>query len=360
MIPELQPLEGKYELLRPLRTGGMGAIYLVRHRLLEELRVVKVMRPQLQNQTEFRERFAREAKVAIQLRHPNIAQLFDFTLDDAGAAYMVLEYVDGHDLKELISKRALAALGLQVEIACQALSAIGFLHRKGFVHRDISPDNLMLTRTAFGEPVIKLIDLGIVKVLESETGGTSAPGFLGKVRYASPEQFESSRVDARSDLYSFGVLLYELLTGVHPFPGENMHRMVSGHMFQAPRPFAETDAENRVPEPLRRLVVQALSKSPEERVPSAEEFVRRLRALELPDDRGAWAADLAPFAATFATSPTGSASRPRACSARSTVGSAASGRLLREAASRPRRPKERTARGSPRRWSKPAGRRRRR
>ena len=200
MIPELQPLEGKYELLRPLRTGGMGSLYRGRHRALEELRVVKVMRPQLRHQTEFRERFAREAKVAIQLRHPNIAQLFDFTLDEAGATYMVLESVHGHDLKELIANRSLDSLGLVLEIACQALAAIGFLHGKGIVHRDVSPHNLMLTRTTFGDPLIKLIDLGIVKVLESETGGTSAPGFLGKVRYASPEQFESGRVDARSDL----------------------------------------------------------------------------------------------------------------------------------------------------------------
>lgn len=312
MIPELRPLEGKYDLIRPLRSGGMGAIYLVRHRLLEQLRVVKLMRPQLQDRAEFRDRFAREARVAIQLRHPNIAQLFDFAVDEAGAAFMVLEYVDGRDLKELIAARDPAPLGLKVEIAAQALDAIGFLHRKGFVHRDISPDNLMLSRTPFGEPLVKLIDLGIVKALESETGGTSAPGFLGKVRYAAPEQFESSRVDARSDLYSFGVLLYELLTGVHPFPGENMHRMVSGHMFQPPRPFEETDPESAVPAVLRHLVVEALSKNPGDRPPNADEFARRLRAVEIPDDRGRWAAALAELSSGDDAAPAPGAARPEA------------------------------------------------
>jgi hypothetical protein len=169
----------------------------------------------------------------------------------------------------------------------------------------------MLSRTPFGEPLVKLIDLGIVKALESETGGTSAPGFLGKVRYASPEQFESSRVDARSDLYSFGVLLYELFTGQHPFPGENLHRMVSGHMFQPPRPFEETDPAGEVPEALRRLVVESLSKNPDERPAAADEFARRLRAVELPDDRGRWAAVLAELGTGEAVE-TGTPARPPA------------------------------------------------
>jgi len=281
VIPELEKLDGKYEVLRKLREGGMGAIYLVRHRLLEELRVVKLLRPQLSDEAEFRERFLREARVAIQLRHPNVAQLYDFALDETGTGYMVLEYVDGRNLQELIAEGAIRSLRLKVEIAIQALEALGFLHRRGFVHRDVSPDNLMLTATADGEPRVKLIDLGIVKVLHGESAKTGTHVFLGKVRYASPEQFEGSRVDTRSDLYSFGVLLFELLTGVHPFQG-GMHSVISGHMFRAPLPFEEADPQGRVPEPLRRVVLDALSKSADERIQTAEEFVRRLRAVELP------------------------------------------------------------------------------
>jgi serine/threonine-protein kinase len=281
VIPELEKLEGKYEVLRKLREGGMGAIYLVRHRLLEELRVVKLLRPQLSDEAEFRGRFLREARVAIQLRHPNVAQLYDFALDDSGTGYMVLEYVDGRNLQELIAEGALRSLRLEVEIAIQALDALGFLHRRGFVHRDVSPDNLMLTVSADGEPKVKLIDLGIVKVLHGESAKTGTHVFLGKVRYASPEQFEGSQVDTRSDLYSFGVLLYELLTGVHPFQG-GMHSVISGHMFRAPLPFDEADPHGRVPEALRQVVLDALSKSAEERIQTAEEFVRRLRAVELP------------------------------------------------------------------------------
>jgi serine/threonine-protein kinase len=283
VIPVLEKLEGKYEVLRKLREGGMGAIYLVRHRLLEELRVVKLLRPQLSDEAEFRDRFLREARVAIQLRHPNVAQLYDFALDETGTGYMVLEYVDGRNLQELIAEGAIRSLRLKVEIAIQALEALGFLHRRGFVHRDVSPDNLMLTATADGEPRVKLIDLGIVKVLHGESAKTGTHVFLGKVRYASPEQFEGSRVDTRSDLYSFGVLLYELLTGVHPFQG-GMHSVISGHMFRAPLPFAEADPQGRVPESLRRVVLDALSKGAGERIQTAEEFVRRLRAVELPEE----------------------------------------------------------------------------
>jgi tRNA A-37 threonylcarbamoyl transferase component Bud32 len=287
VIPELRRLEGKYEIVRKLREGGMGAIYLVRHRLLDELRVVKLMRPQLQDESEFRERFAREARVAIRLRHPNIAQLYDFAVDEHGVGYMVLEYVDGRTLQELVEAGKLASMRLKIELACQALAALGFLHRRGFVHRDVSPDNLMLTWTPDGEPLVKLIDLGIVKVLHGEGGKTGTHVFLGKVRYASPEQFEGSQIDARSDLYSFGVLLYELLTGVHPFSG-GMHSMISGHMFRAPRPFDEADPEGRVPAELRRIVSDALTKNPGERIATAEEFARRLRALRLPEEPEGW------------------------------------------------------------------------
>jgi len=281
VIPELAPLEGKYQILRKLREGGMGAIFLVRHRLLGELRVVKVLRAQLQGEEEFRDRFAREARVAIQLRHANVAQLYDFAVDDRGSGFMVLEYVAGRTVQELVAARRIESIPLAIEIACQALDAIGFLHRRGFVHRDISPDNLMLSRTADGEPLVKLIDLGIVKILRGEEGKTGTAVFLGKVRYASPEQFESSRIDGRSDLYSFGVLLYELLTGIHPFPGEGMHSMVSGHMLRPPRPFEETDPEGRIPGPLREVVLAALAKNPDERPQTAEEFAERLRAIEL-------------------------------------------------------------------------------
>jgi serine/threonine protein kinase len=284
MLPDIAPVSGKYEILRKLNEGGMGAIYLVRHRLLDELRVIKVMRSQIRDEKDFRDRFVREARTAIQLRHTNLAQLYEFEVDDQGTAYMVLEYIDGRTLEELIRSGTLLSLRMKVEIALQCLRAIGFLHRKGFVHRDISPDNIMLTRDSDGGPLVKLLDLGIVKVLKGDERLTGTSVFLGKFRYASPEQLESSQIDARSDLYSFGVLLYELLTGVYPIAGKDMRSIMSGHLVKPPLSFDDTDPMGEIPEALRRSVLDALEKSPDRRTGSAEEFSARLRAISLPEE----------------------------------------------------------------------------
>ena len=142
----LRRIEGKYEILEKLGEGGMGAVYKVRHRLLDDVRVIKMMRPQLVADEEFKARFQREARVAIQLRHPNIAHLIDFTIDEEdGTAFIVMEFIDGMTLEEVLRHSGPPPLGLAVEIGQQALRALACLHEKGFVHRDISPDNLMLT-----------------------------------------------------------------------------------------------------------------------------------------------------------------------------------------------------------------------
>jgi len=279
-MPDLSPVEGKYEILRKLGEGGMGIVYLVRHRILHELRVVKIQRGQLRDLIDVRERFLREARTAIQLRHPNVAQLYEFELDENGTAWMVLEYIDGRTVEQLVAAGEAGPLRLRLEIAVQALKALSFLHRKGFVHRDISPDNIMLTAGPDGEPLVKLLDLGIVKSLHADGGMTGTQVFLGKVRYASPEQLQSSQVDARSDIYSFGVLLYELLTGMHPIGGDDARSLMSGHLFREPIPFAESDPNGAIPEELREILLATLRKDRERRIESAHELRRKLEALD--------------------------------------------------------------------------------
>jgi eukaryotic-like serine/threonine-protein kinase len=281
-------IDGKYEILEKLREGGMGAIYKVRHRLLDEVRVIKLMRPQLGEDPEFKARFVREARVAIKLRHPNVAHLYDFTIGDDGTAFMVIEFIDGRTLEELLKTVGPPPLGLALETAQQALRALSYLHGKGFVHRDISPDNLMLTEDPDGNPLVKLIDLGITKVLEgAEAQLTKTGTFLGKLRYASPEQFSAtaaSAADARGDLYSFGVVLYELLTGVHPILGSDASSIIAGHLFRPPLSFDETDRQGRLPAGLRAAVLRALAKSPDERQASARELAQQLAAFREPGD----------------------------------------------------------------------------
>jgi serine/threonine-protein kinase len=274
-----EQISGKYEILGALREGGMGSLYKVRHRLLDEIRVVKVIRSPADTGGEGADRFLREARAANRLRHPNVAVLHDFAIADDGQAFIVMEHIDGWNLLEVLSGYGPPPVSLTVEIARQSLKALGYLHRHKIVHRDVSPDNLMLSRDVDGHPLVKLIDLGIAKGLEGHGELTTTGVFLGKPRYGSPERFSGDEWDERSDLYSFGVV-YELLTGRVPIAGSDPASLMAGHLFRPPLDFAETDPQGRVPPELRALVLQALAKKPQERIASAEAFVWELTLLQ--------------------------------------------------------------------------------
>ncbi len=278
----VQKLDGKYEILDKIAEGGMGSVYRVRHRLLEEIRVVKVLRPQLEDQQELRERFLNEARTAIRMRHVNIAQLYDCSMDDEDNVFIVMEYIDGVTLQDLLEGQGPPSVAMTLEIAQQTLLALAYLHRKGVVHRDISPDNLMVSADEAGRPLMKLIDLGIAKTLKADRGLTATGMFLGKVRYASPEQFraeEGVQVTHTSDLYSLGVVLYELLTGHHPVAGSDYRSLITGHLLNPPRPFSETDPKSLISEDLRTIVLTALAKPPEDRFATSDQMRDAILAL---------------------------------------------------------------------------------
>jgi serine/threonine protein kinase len=277
-------IEGKYEILGKICEGGMGAIYKVRHRLLDEIRVIKVMRPQIGDDEEMKKRFVQEAKTVTRLKHSNIGAVLDFALDADGTAYIVMEFIDGVTLADVFKSTDLPEIPLALEVAHQTLLALGYLHRRSIVHRDIAPDNLMLTRDDDGNPRVKVIDLGIAKALDKTVNLTSTGVFLGKVKYCSPEQLgdlpKGETVDGRSDLYSLGVVLYEMVTGQRPFKGETPRELFAAHMFSPPIPFAESDPAERVPEPLRAALLKALQKKREDRFPSADDFDREILRLK--------------------------------------------------------------------------------
>ncbi len=269
-------IESTYEVLDTMG-GGMGAVFKVRHRLFGEIRIIKVMQAALKDDSSLRERFSAEAKRGKQLKHRNIAEVLDFMIGSDGNAYLVMEYIGGVNLREAFSQTAQPLDPRTViEIGEQTLAGLGYLHARNLVHRDISPENLMMTKDENGCLLVKLIDLGIAKSLEDTITLTRAGDFMGKLSYASPEQF-GDKVDSRSDFYSLGIVLYELLTRVKPITAANTGAFVLAHYQTPPRPFSETDPGSRIPENLRRVVLKALEKKPENRYQSASEFATALR-----------------------------------------------------------------------------------
>lgn len=293
--------EGKYEVLEKLREGGMGAIYLVRHRLLGQVRVVKVMRPNVAASPDMHGRFLREAQLATRLSHPSIVTFHDFAVDSAETAYMVMEYIEGASLADLLKAAGRLPLSLVVRVGTEALDALGYLHRRRVVHRDLSPDNVMLAVDEDGSVRTKLIDLGIAKpILEAHERLTATGEFIGKLRYASPEQIElggAEGLDGRSDLYSLGATLYELATGISPFRADGIGALLRAHAAGAFLPFDQSDPEGRLGGPLRDVLRRSLAPSRDDRYADAEAFSEALRAAfsaqQDPDEAPPWTGYLA-------------------------------------------------------------------
>ena len=268
VLPEI---DSRFEVIAKLGEGGMGTVYKVRHRDLDEIQIVKTMQAQFSTNEGLRTRFVNEARRGMRLRHPHIAGVHDFAVCADGTGYIVMEYVHGLNLRDMLATRGPLPLPMVGEIAVQTLDALGYLHAEKFVHRDISPDNLMVQVTD-GRPFVKLIDLGISKALDSGQTMTATGQFLGKVQYAAPEAF-GGQLDGRSDLYSFGVVMYKLLTNADPFAGESPREIISAQLFQPPRRFEDAAPDVHVPQAVQRVVYRALEKEPDKRYADAAELL---------------------------------------------------------------------------------------
>ncbi len=271
-------LDGRFRIDGHLSSGGMGAVYRATQISVNREVALKVLRPDLEEEEIFLERFFREARVIADLSHPNIVRLIDFGQDsEEGLLYLVMEMVRGTDMAALLREGRLRP-ELALEIAYQVCAALTEPHARGIVHRDLKPDNIILLPISDGTFQVKVLDFGIARNSETGTHLTQTGVICGTPSYMSPEQAQNLAVDARTDLYSLGVVLYEMLTGHLPFQGESGLQLLMNHV-QRPAPRLSQTCPGLVPEPVSDLVQELMEKAPGERPQSAMAVRDRIKEI---------------------------------------------------------------------------------
>ena len=276
-------LDDKYRLEKRLGVGGMGTVYRATHLLIDRPVAVKVLNPRFVEDEAAQVRFRREAKAAGRLQHTNAVGVTDFGRTADGYVYIVMELLEGRTLREVLAKEAPLDTARSVSLMLQTSAAVAAAHEAGIIHRDLKPANIFVVKSADAPAVVKVLDFGIAK-LAAESLDDDDPKSLtligvmiGTPRYMSPEQCDGADLTPSSDVYSLGVILYELLSGVVPFSGASPLAIAMKHASEAPRPLREFVPS--VPVPLEQVVLHALEKRPEDRPANAAEFRSELLAV---------------------------------------------------------------------------------
>jgi len=264
--------DDRYEVIRPLGTGGMAEVYLAHDRHLGRDVALKVLSSRYAKDDQFIERFRREASSAAGLSHPNIVQIYDRG-EAEGTYYIAMEYLEGRSLKDLIVRYAPLSAQHVVSLSTQILEALRYAHRKDIVHRDIKPQNIIVD----DEGRLKVTDFGIARAGSASTM-TEAGSILGTAQYLSPEQARGGSVEAASDLYSLGVVMYEMATGVLPFKGDNAVTIAMKHVSEPPTP--PRALVPAIPENLERVILRSLAKQHEKRYITAQAFLEDLQRVQ--------------------------------------------------------------------------------
>ena len=264
MITKGQKINDRYEIIRSIGEGGMANVYLARDIILERNVAIKILRGDLAGDEKFVRRFQREALSASSLSHPNIVEMYDVG-EDNGTYYIVMEYVEGMTLKQLIKKRGSLSLSEAIDIMLQITDGIKEAHDSYIIHRDLKPQNILIKEN--GE--VKITDFGIAMALNS-TQLTQTNSVMGSVHYLPPEQASGKGATIKSDIYSMGILFYELLTGKLPFKGDNAVEIALKHMKNDIPSVREIN--DSIPQSVENIILKATAKNPKNRYESAAEM----------------------------------------------------------------------------------------
>jgi serine/threonine protein kinase len=278
-----QRIAGRYDIVRLLGEGGMGQVYEARHVELDKQVAIKFLFMELAEEEELLERFRREARITASLRHANIVEVMDFGVTDEDQPYLVMEYLTGESLSEILDREGKLSIPAATKIMTQILSGLSEAHGLGIVHRDLKPDNVFLDEVKGQGTVVKLLDFGISKITAKDSKEnlelTKTGVVMGTPNYMSPEQVMGTiKLDGRADLYACGVMFFEMLTGRRPFEGET-HNEVVVRIMSDPLPDM-TSLRPEIGEELRALVLRALSRERDYRFATADELMQELTAID--------------------------------------------------------------------------------
>ncbi|HKU73330.1 MAG TPA: serine/threonine-protein kinase [Pyrinomonadaceae bacterium] len=282
-LPATDPLVGrtldeKYYLEERLGSGGMGKVYRARHLSMDRPVAIKFLHTRFSEDEAARVRLLTEARAAVTLRHANAVSVTDFGQTVEGWVYIVMELLEGRTLREIVSREAPLETARATSIMLQASDAVAAAHQAGIIHRDLKPSNILVTQSADQPAVVKVFDFGIAKFFaannDDESELAQSNTVIGTPRYMSPEQHNGSELTPATDVYSLGVILYEMLTGMVPFSGSTPAEIAQKHVNNPPHSPREVVAA--IPEDVERIVLHALEKQPADRPPNAAEFRREL------------------------------------------------------------------------------------
>jgi eukaryotic-like serine/threonine-protein kinase len=258
----------RYRIEKLLGEGGMGFVYLARHKVIDKKVAIKVLRAEMAKDREILERFLQEARAASSIGNPHIIDISDFGDLPDGSTYFVMEFLDGQSLVQFNDKTNRQPFDVIAKIAIQMANGLAAAHEAGIIHRDLKPENIFIVTRGLDKHFVKILDFGIAKVATSgENKLTRAGAVFGTPHYMSPEQAAGSPLDHRTDIYSLGVMLYEMVSGVLPFTADNFMGILSQHMYQAPPPLGKLNLEPLCPSELEAIIFKCLSKVPDDRYP---------------------------------------------------------------------------------------------